>query len=307
MDYSIIFVVLGLCLFEVISSIDNAIINAEVLTTMTPKWRKWFLFWWILFAVFIVRWMLPWLIVWVSAPDLWFIWSLTATFSNDPHVIEIIESSAPILLLWWWTFLVFLFFHWLFLEHKNYWLKWEKFFYKNWVWFFAIVSIILAIIVWKALHTNNHLLAFWAVIWSTAFFITHWFKENAEKAEQNLMKSWMSDISKIMYLEIIDMTFSIDWVLWAFAFTLSVPLILIWNWIWAIVVRQITIWNIERIKKYKYLKNWAMYSILFLWMFMLLNGFWVHIPELASPIITFIVIWFFYIKSVKEIKEEKNS
>lgn len=39
----IILTVSGLCLFETISSIDNAIINAEVLGTMQPKYRKWFL------------------------------------------------------------------------------------------------------------------------------------------------------------------------------------------------------------------------------------------------------------------------
>lgn len=39
----IILTVSGLCLFEAISSIDNAIINAEVLGTMQPRYRKWFL------------------------------------------------------------------------------------------------------------------------------------------------------------------------------------------------------------------------------------------------------------------------
>jgi hypothetical protein len=37
------------------------------------------------------------------------------------------------------------------------------------------------------------------------------------------MRSRMSDISKIFYLEVIDTTFSIDGVLGAFAFTLSIP------------------------------------------------------------------------------------
>ena len=52
---SIIVTIIGLCLFETISSIDNAIINAEVLGTMSQKARKWFLFWGIIFAVFVVR------------------------------------------------------------------------------------------------------------------------------------------------------------------------------------------------------------------------------------------------------------
>ena len=58
----------------------------------------------------------------------------------------------------------------------------------------------------------------------------------------------MSDISKILYLEIIDMTFSIDGVLGAFAFTMSVPLIILGNGLGAFVVRELTMGNIDRIK-----------------------------------------------------------
>ena len=47
---SIIFIIVGLCLFEVVSSIDNAVINAEVLSTMSEKAKKWFLLYGILFA-----------------------------------------------------------------------------------------------------------------------------------------------------------------------------------------------------------------------------------------------------------------
>ena len=42
---SIVLIILGLCLFETISSIDNAVINADVLHTMKPKARRWFLIW----------------------------------------------------------------------------------------------------------------------------------------------------------------------------------------------------------------------------------------------------------------------
>jgi len=118
--FSILITTLGLTLFEVVSSIDNAIINAEVLSTMKPKYRRWFLVWGILFAVFVVRGLLPWAIVWATAPELGFFGALTATFSSDPKVIEAIESSAPILLVGGGMFLIFLFFHWLFIEEKHY-------------------------------------------------------------------------------------------------------------------------------------------------------------------------------------------
>lgn len=295
--FSIIIIVAGLVLFEVISSIDNGIINAEVLSTMkSARMRRWFLIWGLLFAVFLVRGALPWLIVWIATPSLGPVGAFTATFSNDPHILEAVEASAPILLAGGGIFLIFLFFHWLFIEPKHYGLTAEKFFEKNGVWFFAVISLILAVTVWFALKINPFM-AFGAVVGSTAFFILHGFKENAERAEKELMSGHMSDISKIFYLEIIDATFSIDGVLGAFAFTLSVPLILIGNGIGAFVVRELTVKNIDRIKKYVFLKNGAMYSILFLGSVMIADAFGVHIPNWVSPLATFLIVFYFFRKS----------
>lgn len=294
--FSIILIVLGLCLFETVSSVDNAIINAEVLSTMGQRARKWFLFWGILFAVFAVRGLLPWLIVWLATPGLGPWQAVTASFSSDPHVLEAVEKAAPFLLMAGGVFLVFLFLHWLFLEPKNYGLWGERFFYSQGVWFYAVVSVLLSVIVWQSLRVDPYL-AFSAVVGSTAFFITHGFKENAAAKEKELMKTGLSDMSKIFYLEVIDATFSIDGVLGAFAFTLSVPLILFGNSLGAIVVRQMTISNIERIKKYRFLKNGAMYSILFLGAIMLADGFGFRAPAWLSPVVTFAVIAYFFMKS----------
>lgn len=297
--FSFVLIVFGLCLFETISSIDNAVINAEVLATMRPKARRWFLIWGLFFAVFLVRGLLPFLIVWFVNPGLGPLQAILATFSSDPAVVESIEASAPVLLAGGGTFLLFLFFHWLFLEPKHFGLpRTEKFFLRNGVWFYAVVSILLSVIVWYSLKFNDFM-AFSAVVGSTAFFITHGFKQNAEEAEKKLMSHGLSDVSKILYLEIIDTTFSIDGVLGAFAFTLSVPLILLGNGLGAFVVREITISNIERIKKYIFLKNGAMYSILFLGLIMLSDAFGLHIPEWFTPIITFAVIGYFFLKSKK--------
>ena len=110
---TMIITVLGLVLFEIVSSIDNAVINAEVLSTMGKKARRWFLIWGFLIAVFLVRGLLPWAIIWGATPGIGPIGALTATFSNDPSVHKAIESAAPILLMGGGVFLVFLFFHWL--------------------------------------------------------------------------------------------------------------------------------------------------------------------------------------------------
>ncbi len=301
---SIVLTVAGLVLFETVSSVDNAIINAQVLSSMGEKAKKWFLTWGLLIAVFVIRGVLPWLIVWAVSPSLGPIGSLTATFSGDPKVTEAIESSAPILLIAGGTFMIFLFFYWLFLEPKYYGLKGERFFHSQGVWFYAIVSILLSVIVWLALK-ENPLMALGAVVGSTAFFLTHGFKENAEKVEKEIeeRKGAVTDTSKVFYLMVIDATFSLDGVLGAFAFTLSVPLILLGNGLGAIVVRQITVSNIDRVQKYVFLKNGAMYSILVLGVVMLLDSFGFHIPSWVSPISTAFIVGYFFLIS----KQKLNS
>jgi hypothetical protein len=193
-----------------------------------------------------------------------------------------------------------LFFHWLFMEEKSYGLKGERFIHRHGLWFYTVASIVLAIIAWYGLQ-RSPLMGFGAVVGSTAYFITHGFRQNAEENERKLIhKTGLSDLSKLLYLEVIDATFSIDGVLGAFAFTLSVPLILVGNGLAAIVVRELTIRNIKTVKKYRYLKNGAMYSILFLGLIMVADSFGAQIPQWLSPIITFSVIGFFLWKSVVE-------
>ena len=191
-------------------------------------------------------------------------------------------------------FLFLLWLHWLFLEDKKLGLpRTEKFFMEKGVWFYATVSVLLSAIAWFALKESN-LMGFGAVVGSSLFFITHGFKQNAEEQERKLLGSAHSEL---FFLEIIDTTFSIDGVLGAFAFTLSVPLILLGNGLGAFLVRDLTIRNIEHIKKYVYLKNGAMYSILVLGIIMILHSFGWRIPEYLSPLATFLIIGFFFWKS----------
>jgi uncharacterized protein len=293
---SIAITVAGLCLFETISSIDNAIINAEVLSGMGKKARKWFLTWGIFIAVFAVRGLLPWLIVWGAVPGLGPIGALLAAFSSDPLVMEAVEAAKPVLLMSGGVFLLLLFLHWLFQEPKNFGLPGERFFMRQGVWFYAAASALIAALVWYAGESDGKL-AFAVTLGATAFFITSGFKQNAEKQEASLLGSAMSDVSKLLYLEIIDLTFSIDGVLGAFAFTLSVPIILLGNGLGAVVVRQITVGNIERIKKYRFLKNGAMYSILALGAVMTCEAFGVHLPEWLSPLATFLIVGGFFWRS----------
>jgi uncharacterized protein len=300
--WSIVVIVLGLCLFEIISSIDNAIINAQVLATMRKKSRRWFLIWGMLFAVFVVRGLLPWIIVWITNPSLGPIKAFTATFSNNPQVLQAIEQSSPILLMGGGVFLLFLFLSWIFLEEKKFGFVNKSFFFNNRVCFYTSAVIVLGLALLLTIKINP-LISLGAVIGSTVFFIARGFRQNAERNHANVMKRNLSDISKIVYLEVLDASFSIDGVLGAFAFTLSVPLIILGNGLGAFVVRQFTVGNINSIKKYVYLKNGAMYSIFFLGIIMMLHGLGFNAPTWLSPVVTFAVVGYFLYKSKKYIKD----
>jgi len=301
----IVVIVIGLALFETISSVDNAVVNADVLATMSPRWRKWFLLWGVFFAVFVIRGLLPLLIVYFSTPGLGLGNAFIATFSAQPEVREIIEHQTPILLAGGGIFLIFLFFHWLFLETKKYAFFLEKHIHHHYhFWFYALASIILLVVVWLTIKINP-LISLGAVVGSTAFFIVNGFKKNAEEKEKQLLRGSLTDISKILYLELIDSTFSIDGVLGAFAFTISVPLILIGNGLGAFLVRYLTVHGVNIVRRYAYLKNGAMYSIGLLGIIMIFESLGQRIYSWIPPLITFLVVGLFFYLSKRELEMEK--
>ena len=303
----IIVVVLGLVLFETISSVDNAVVNADVLATMSQKARRWFLSYGLIVAVFVVRGLMPLLIVYVSNPALGLGGAITATFSSDPLVRQDIEAQKPILLAGGGMYLVLLFLHWIFIEMKEYAFFLERHVHQKLsVWFYASASVILLVTVWLTMQ-RSPLIALGTVVGSTAFFITNGFKQNAEEKERQLAHdARLSDWSKIIYLEVLDAAFSIDGVLGAFAFTLSVPLILLGNGLGAYVVRSFTVRGIKTVKKYCYLKNGAMYSVASLGVIMLAESLGAVIPAWLPTAITFAVVGIFLWLSAKKLRIERD-
>lgn len=301
----IIIVIFGLCLFEIISSVDNAIINAHVLKTLPEKYRKFFLFWGLLIAVFAIRGILPFLIVWLANPSFSFSQVISFVFHPNAEIEKYVEQSQSLLLLGGGVYLFLVFLAWLFMEEKKYAFFAERFIHRQSVWFYAFASLFFTGVVYFALRTNP-MLALSAAIGSTAFFITDGFKRNAEAKEKELLTSNMSAWSKILYLEVLDATFSIDGVIGAFAFTISIPLIFIGNGIGALVVREFTVHGISLISKFAYLKNGAMYSIGMLGGIMVLESFGKHYPFWLAPLNTVLLLSIFLWLSIKEIRLAKK-
>jgi len=314
--FAIIFTLLGLVVFEIVSSIDNAVVNADVLSTMkSRRAKRFFLTWGILFAVFVVRGFLPSVIVFLADPSIGLFGALQAIWQTDSGVTAAVEAVTPVIMIAGGMFLVLLWAHWLFMEDKNFGLP-HEYYVQTYgaVWFYSLAALLLVGVIYEI--SNNRLenpmhLALAATVGFCVFFVTQGFKDNAEKIEERLIESGehstMSDWAKVFFLEVLDVAFSIDGVIGAFAFTTVVPLILIGNGIGAIVVRQLTVMNVDRIRSYAYLKNGAMYSIGFLGLVMVLEAFGAHIQSWVSPLVTLGVVGYFFWRSVAENKMNSNT
>jgi hypothetical protein len=298
-------IVVGLIVFEVVNSVDNAIVNASVLKTMSVLWRKRFLLIGIITSVFLVRFILPLIIVWISVPTISPSDLFLAFLGQSDVAASAIEQQKPIILMFGGVFLLYLYIHWLFLEKKDP-LYIERFIKeKHGVWFFAFAAILLVIIMYLARADPLVMLA--AAIGSATFFILYGIKETAEANERNMVAgtSNLSDLSKFLYLEVLDTTFSFDGVIGAFAFTINLFLILIGIGVGALVVRELTIKGIDSIAKYKYLKNGALTSIGFLGLFMIIEGFNVDLPSYVPIAITFLLIGVAFYMSRRLLKPVK--
>jgi uncharacterized protein len=304
--FETIVIILGLVVFEIISSVDNAIVNAHVLKTVPEKYRKFFLFWGLLLAVFVMRGVLPFVIVWIANAGIGFGELMDLVFSDPARMEESLEHSKPLLLLGGGVYLFFVFLAWLFLEEKKYAFFVEHFIHKQSVWFYAISSIFITSIIYASVKVDPFL-ALAASIGASAFFLTDGFRHNAEQKEKELHSSSMSAWSKLLYLEVLDASFSIDGVIGAFAFTMSVPLILIGNGIGAFVVREVTVRGINTISKFAYLKNGAMYSIGMLGALMVLESFGKEFGFWVAPVNTVVLLVVFMYLSIREIQMAKQT
>jgi uncharacterized protein len=299
-------IIVGLIVFEVVNSVDNAIVNASVLKTMSMLWRKRFLLIGIVTSVFLVRFLLPLAIVWISVPnvslhDLFLSFIGQSTIAHDA-----VEAQTPIILTFGGVFLLYLYVHWLFLEKKEP-LFIERFLKeKHGVWFFAFAAVLLVVIMYLARAHPIMMLA--AAIGSATFFILYGIKQTAEESERNLTarSTHLSDVSKFLYLEVLDTTFSFDGVIGAFAFTQNLLIILIGIGIGALVVREFTIKGIDRIARYCYLKNGALTSIGFLGIFMIVEAFGVDVPSVVPILVTFLLIGIALYASKRSLKNEER-
>lgn len=314
-----------LSVLELSLSFDNAVVNATILATMALVWRKRFLFWGMIIAVFGVRFVFPIMIVYFST-SMGFIESFELAIKNPNEYEKIIESSHHIIMSFGGMFLLMLFLKFIFDENKDtHWVKYIEHFATKlskvgdikalFIMFLMLLITYVApnqvVMGDNMVQVNKLEILVPMIIGVIAFYLLELLKgvvelknsENEESSEVKVTELTGGFISFI-YLEIIDMSFSLDGVLGAFAITQNIIIIMLGLGIGAMAVRSLTIYMVEKevVSKYIFLEHGAMWSIGLLALSMLVQIFH-HLPAMLITTFAIVPIGLAFVHSIYKNKE----
>ncbi len=317
-------------ILEISLSFDNAVVNASVLTNMNAIWRRRFLFWGILIAVFGARLVIPIIIVAITSgmnPVAVF----HAAFFDTKTYAHLIENIHIYVSGFGSAFLGMVFLKFFFNGNKeHHWIHWiEKYMQKLGV-IESVQSLIMLIVIvsFSVMLVGEAKIEYLvSSIWGIILYLlidglTYLIKPKEENSEIESSAATNNNIAtganngalkqvataglvSFLYLEVLDMSFSLDGVIGAFAITQDIILILLGLAIGAFFVRSFTIFIVDKkvLKQLQYLEHGAFWSIGILATCMLLKTV-MHISELLIVGMTILVLIISVIHS--RVAERKN-
>ena len=280
-----------LVVLEVTFSFDNAVINSKVLVTLSPLWQKIFLTVGIFMAVFVVRFVLPIVIVMVaSGHD--FIAVVDMALNKPVEYGHTLHEAAPMIDAFGGAFLIMIglsYFidynkrvHWM--RHVEPWMaKAGRF--ENFKVCLMLAAAVLLYFTVEPQHQSVILISsVLGILLHIGLELFGSFFHDEDSAAASRTKIGWAAFASLMYLEVLDASFSFDGVIGAFAITNSVVLIVAGLGAGAIWVRSLTVYLVKSgtLGKYKYLENGAHWAILALGLMMIAKLFHIELPEWAT-------------------------
>jgi len=310
-------IALMLMVIELTFSFDNAIINARVLTKMTPFWQRMFMTVGIMIAVFGMRLVFPIVIVMLSTGLGWGEVVNLALKSPD-HYAEVLHDAHPSIAAFGGMFLLMLALHFFFDPGKI--IHWfatleqpMQTIGRKWLHAVVSSSVLIAIVL---LPGNKHpqevlvagifgIVTYLIVHGASELFTLQHERAKKSKRAQTARQVALAGLSSFIYLEVLDASFSLDGVIGAFAITKDVVLIAVGLGIGALWVRSLTLFIVRRkvLHTYRFLEHGAHYVIGILSV-TLLVGIFFEIPEVVAGVIGVIVIAMSIISSRRAAKED---
>lgn len=311
-----LFLVAVLSVLEVSLSFDNAVVNATVLKEMDAVWRRRFLTWGILIAVFGMRIVFP--VAVVSVIAMVSPWEALRIAIDNPEQYRIIMESAHVSLMGFggaFLMLVGLDFflndekedHWISIIERPI-LHIGKIKFAAEILTIVALGIIAIFFLPEGDRSSFLTSGILGVITFTAIHQLAAFMEAKEESRTNnaanaTKAAAKSGLGMFLYLEILDASFSFDGVIAAFAITTNLFIIAIGLGIGAMFVRSLTIMLVEKntLDEYRYLEHGAFYAIIALAIIMFIKTFY-HVPEVITGLLGagFIAVAFIHSIAVKK-------
>lgn len=296
---------------EVAFSFDNAVINAKVLARLSRFWQQLFLTVGILIAVVGMRFVFPILIVMITANLPWNE-VIDQALNHPESYAKHLEEAHAAISAFGGAFLMTLTFYFFFDDlRKEVWIRRiERPLQKigGSIWLPPLLTaVIIGVSALLLDHDQRVVLEaglLGTVTYTALKWAIDWLGRLAPK-EQKIYTGWPAVLA-LLYLEVLDASFSFDGVLGAFAITDMVLIIALGLGVGAIWVRSLTVYMVRHgtLDSYKYLEHGAHYAILFLAV-ALFSSLFIHIPEAITGIVGLGII-FASFKSSREAMADKR-
>jgi len=294
----IVWIVFVLGILEVSLSFDNAVVNATVLKDMSEKWRRRFLTWGILIAVFGMRIVFPVAIVAIAA-SLGPIEAVRLAAANPEEYERIIEGAHVGISGFGGAFLAMVGLKFFFDAEKD--VHWIAMLESRLAKLSSVPAVEIAILLGAMWAISSFLPVEEANTFLTAgiaglltFIGVEAIGELLE-GEQDVVTGTVvrSGAASFLYLEVLDASFSFDGVIGAFALSNNIFIIALGLGIGAMFVRSMTIMLVDKgtLAQFRYLEHGAFWAIIALAIIMLLSAIpAVHIPETITGLIGAVLI-----------------
>jgi hypothetical protein len=288
---SAVMTVLFLTVLETSLSFDNAVVNAGILNSWDALWRRRFLVWGMLIAVFGMRLIFPLVIVGVAG-HIGPIHAINLALHQPDEYSRILSSAHAQIAAFGGTFLMMVFFGFFIAKHKTeHWLQTIE---KPLTSLGKMEAIEAALTLMVLIFTANRLdeqtrsMFIEAGIWGIVTYITvkglgALISGDQAGVAQHVVKQ---GIGGFIYLELLDASFSFDGVIGAFAMTDNLFIITLGLGAGAMFVRSFTLLLVDSgtLTRYRYLEHGAFWAIGALAILMLI-GVSLHISEMVTGLL----------------------
>ncbi|PTV97083.1 hypothetical protein C8J27_101191 [Rhodobacter aestuarii] len=300
---SFFFVACVLAVLEISLSFDNAIVNANKLSRMSPLWQRRFLTWGIIIAVFGMRIIFPLIIV-VVAAHVGPLEAIRLAATEPQEYAKIIDEAHVSIAGFGGAFLMMVALSYFVDEGKEV------------HWFAALerrlsacasvrgleLGFVLALVLGVTAIQPVHEQGTFLVAACTGLLTFLAVEGLGQVLDRGALASDVArgGIGAFLYLEVLDASFSFDGVIGAFALTQNLFLIAIGLGIGAFYVRSMTVMLVERhaLSEFRFLEHGAFWSILVLSAAMFLQTLF-PVPEWATGLLGVLFIGLSFMSSVR--------